>query len=87
MKMRGYFWNDCTEEEKRSFYEGIIKEYNHDERRWLIQFDNNDDDQHMHYDAMMGLSSMRTRMLVPLVTLDYQPLQFHRPKNLQPIKM
>ena len=30
-----------------------IKEYNHDIRRWLIQFDNNDEDQHMHYDAVL----------------------------------
>ena len=53
MKVRGSFWNGCTEEEKRTFYGGIIKEYNHDKRRWLIEFDNDDDDQYMRYDAVI----------------------------------
>jgi len=35
------------------FYRGKIKEYNHDLRRWLIDFDNDDDDQHMCYDAVV----------------------------------
>ena len=53
MRVRGSFWNGCTEEEKRTFYGGIIKEYNHDKRRWLIEFDNDDDDQYMRYDAVL----------------------------------
>ena len=53
MKVRGSFWNWCTEEEKRTFYGGVIKAYNHDKRRWLIQFDNDDEDQDMHYDAVL----------------------------------
>ena len=53
MKVCGLFWNGCTEEEKRTFYGGIIKEYNHDKRRWLIQFDNDDEDQFMRYDAVI----------------------------------
>ena len=53
MRVRGSFWNGCTEEEKRTFYGGIIKEYNHDKRRWLIQFDNNDNVQHMCYDTVI----------------------------------
>ena len=52
MKVHGCFWNGCTKEEKRTFYGGIIKEYNHNERKWLIQFDNNDEDQDMRYDAV-----------------------------------
>ena len=27
--------------------------YNHDKKRWLIQFDNDDDDQYMRYDAVL----------------------------------
>ena len=54
MKVRGSFWNRCTtEKEKRTFYRGIIKEYNHDIRRWLIEFDNDDVDEHMRYDAVL----------------------------------
>ena len=54
MKVRGSFWNGWTEEEKKTFYGGIIiKEYNHDKRRWLIQFDNDDEDQYMRYDAVL----------------------------------
>ena len=44
MKVRGSFWNNCSTQEKKAFYGGIIKENNHDKRRWLIQFDNNDDE-------------------------------------------
>ena len=32
---------------------GIIKQYNHDKRRWLVQFDNGDEDQYMRYDAVL----------------------------------
>ena len=54
MKVRGSFWNNCSTQEKKTFYGGIIKEYNHDKRRWLVQFDNNDDeDQFMRYDAVL----------------------------------
>ena len=53
MKVHGSFWNNCTKVEKRTFYGGIIKEYNHDKRRWLIEFDNDDDDQYMRYDAVL----------------------------------
>ena len=53
MLVRGSFWNGCTEEEKRTFYGGVIKEYNHDKRIWLIQFDNDDEDQDMRYDAVL----------------------------------
>ena len=56
MKVRGLFWNGCTNKEKRTFYVygGIIKSYNHNIRRWLIQFDNDDDeDQFMQYDAVL----------------------------------
>jgi hypothetical protein len=53
MKVCGSFWNGCTKEEKRTFYGGIIKEYNHDKRRWLIRFDNDDEDQFMRYDAVI----------------------------------
>ena len=53
MKVLGSFWNGCTDEQKRTFYGGIIKEYNHDKRRWLIQFDNDDEDQYMRYDAVL----------------------------------
>ena len=53
MFVRGSFWNGCTEEEKGSFYRGKIKEYNHGLRRWLIEFDNDDEDQHMRYDAVL----------------------------------
>ena len=28
-------------------YSGKIKEYNHDKRRWLIEFDTDDEDQFM----------------------------------------
>ena len=45
MKVRGSFWNNCTAEENKTFYGGIIKSYNHDKRRWLVQFDNDDEDQ------------------------------------------
>ena len=31
-----------VDEEKRTFNGGIIKRYDHDERRWLIEFYNND---------------------------------------------
>ena len=44
MKVQGSSWNGCTEEEKRIFYGCKIKEYNHDQRRWLIEFDNEDED-------------------------------------------
>lgn len=41
MKVQGYWWNwSEMDEEKREFYGGIIKKYDHNERRWLIQFDN-----------------------------------------------
>ena len=53
MKVRGSFWNGCTTAEKRTFYGGIIKQYNHDKRRWLVQFDNGDEDQYMRYDAVL----------------------------------
>ena len=54
MKVRGSFWNNCSTQEKKTFYGGIIKEYNHDKRRWLIQFDNGDDeDSYMRYDAVL----------------------------------
>ena len=54
MKVRGSFWNNCSTQERKTFYGGIIKEYNHDKRRWLVQFDNNDDeDQFMRYDAVL----------------------------------
>ena len=53
MKVRGSFWNGCTVEEKKTFYGGIIKQYNHDKRRWYIQFDNGDEDQYMRYDAVL----------------------------------
>ena len=55
MKVRGLFWNGCTNTEKRTFYVygGIIKSYNHNIRRWLIQFDNDEDDQHMRYDCVV----------------------------------
>ena len=53
MKVRGSFWNNCTAEEKKTFYGGIIKEYNHDKRRWLVQFDNGDEDSYMRYDAVL----------------------------------
>ena len=44
----------------------------HDKRRWLIQFDNDDEDcQDMR---LIVLSSMRTKMLVPFVTLEYRPI-------------
>ena len=32
MKVRGSFWNNCTNEEKKTFYGGIIKEYNDDKK-------------------------------------------------------
>ena len=54
MQVRGSFWNGLSGQEKRTFYGGIIKEYNHDKKRWLIQFDNDDDeDQFMQYDAVL----------------------------------
>ena len=54
MKVRGLFWNNCIEEEKRTFYGGIIQSYNHDKKRWLVDFDNDDDDQYnMRYDAVL----------------------------------
>ena len=53
MKVCGSWWNGCTNEYKRTFYGGIIKEYNHNKRRWLIQFDNDEDDQHMRYDCVV----------------------------------
>ena len=73
MKARKSWWNGCTKEEKRTFYGGIIKEYNnHDKKRWLIQFDNDDEDcQDMR---LIALSSMRTKTLVPFVTLEYRPI-------------
>ena len=40
MKVRGSFWNGCTEEEKGTIYGGVIKAYNHDKRRWLNRFKN-----------------------------------------------
>ena len=57
MKVRGSFliilewlyWG-----RKETTFDGrIIKEYNHDKRRWLIQFDNNDNVQHMCYDTVI----------------------------------
>ena len=53
MQVRGSFWNGLSGQEKRTFYGGIIKEYNHDKRRWLIQFDNDDEDQYIRYDAVL----------------------------------
>jgi len=53
MKVLGSFWNGLSAQERRTFYGGIIKEYNHDKRRWLIQFDNGDEDQYMRYDAVL----------------------------------
>ena len=53
MKVRVLFWNNCTKEEKRTFYEGLIQSYNHDKKRWLVEFDNDDDDQYMRYDAVL----------------------------------
>ena len=53
MKVLGSFWNGVSDQEKRTFYGGIITEYNHDKKRWLIQFDNDDDDQYMRYDAVL----------------------------------
>ena len=45
MKVRGSsWWNGCMDKEKRTFYGGKIKEYNHNFRRWLIEFDNADED-------------------------------------------
>ena len=53
MKVRGSFWNGCTKEQKRTFYGGIIKQYNHDKKIWLIEFDNDDEDQYIRYDAVL----------------------------------
>ena len=84
MKVRGLFWSGCTNEEKRTFYGGIIKSYNHNIRRWLIQFDNDDEYQHMRYDnAVIKFAET----LVRLVHLDYRPLQFLHQKNKPFMKM
>ena len=55
MKVRVSWWSGCTKEEKRTFiYGGKIKEYNHDDkRRWLIESDNDDEDQDMRYDYVV----------------------------------
>ena len=50
MKVQGSWWNGGTDKEKRNFYGGKIKEYSHDKRRWLIEFDNEDEDQFMRYE-------------------------------------
>ena len=56
MKVQGFLWNRCTEEERRTFYGVVIKEYDHDRcyrRIWLIQFGNYDADQDMCYDCVL----------------------------------
>ena len=55
MKVQGSWWNGCTDAKKRAFYDGgIIKEYDHDKRRWLVQFDCQDDeDQLMRYNCVL----------------------------------
>ena len=75
MRVRGSFQNGCTEEEKRTFYGGIIKQYNHDKRRWLIQFDSNDDDdQYMRYDAVLKFADEGADTFHDYI--DYQRFQF-----------
>ena len=32
MNVRGSFWNGLSAQERRTFYGGIIKEYNHDKK-------------------------------------------------------
>ena len=32
MKVLGSFWNGVSDQEKRTFYGGIIKQYNHDKK-------------------------------------------------------
>ena len=45
MKVQGYHWNwNAINEQKREFYGGIIKKCDNEQRRYLIQFDNGDDD-------------------------------------------
>ena len=46
MKVKGYRWNwNAINEQKREFYGGIIiKTCDNEQRRYLIQFDNGDDD-------------------------------------------
>ena len=48
MRVQGSWWNGCKEEEKRTFYGGKIKKCNHDLRRWLIEFDNDNEDQYQY---------------------------------------
>ena len=42
MKVPGSWWDGCTNKEKRNLCWGIIKEYNHDKRRWFVQLDNDE---------------------------------------------
>ena len=54
MKVQGYWWTwNASDEEKRAFYGGIIKRYDDNKRKWLIQFDNGDDDAFMRYDSVL----------------------------------
>ena len=53
MKVKGYRWNwNAINEQKREFYGGIIKTCDNEQRRYLIQFDNGDDDALIWYDLL-----------------------------------
>jgi len=55
LNVRGGWWIGSMDEDKGflSLHGGKIKEYNHDKRRWLIEFDNDDEDQFMQYDCVV----------------------------------
>ena len=50
-KVQGYWWTGVLWMKRREYfiYCVIVKKMNHDKRRWLIQFDNGDDDALMRY--------------------------------------
>ena len=82
MKVRGSFWNGCTNEEKRTFYGGIIKSYNHNIRRWLIQFDNDDEDQHINTRHQVKAIAIGVSEVNPLGEIDDCSFPLHSARIL-----
>ena len=54
MKVQGYWWTwGAKDARKRALYGRTIKKHDHDERLWLIYFDNGDDNALIQYNLLL----------------------------------